>query len=429
MAQVFGHQTKGSGEHASAQKPRVLFSRRAFFRATCATAASSALACIAVSAGGCKHRAVDDPQSPVVVDDAQAEYIIDPQTNESKYSAVDFELKQTGNWELPLGNMLYPSDGVWIAATTAGTSATPAIKASAFNTKTGQLVQVLEQPYGKSSTNCIIYDVRTSDKVFVWLEFDIVTRDWTLYASAFADGKLHGQVSELWKADADYLPAQFCVHENYVVWQVSPSPQGSRAKENSYCYLWKLGDDKASSVVESLSRFACAPTFSKGSVVIVPKVKTKSAPLYVMRVYSLTDSMEKQQDELFLPPSVAPLYATYINSLFAFSIEANHQSGGLLGKMGTYIGSRDKGFVVVPREPSAPVVGNNNTFIVRSKASYFVVDTAQKSYSILAASNRCTNYGEYPACTGEQNSVVTYATIKDKTTGYPKNVLVRQFRV
>jgi hypothetical protein len=37
------------------------------------------------------------------------------------------------------------------------------------------------------------------------------------------------------------------------------------------------------------------------------------------------------------------------------------------------------------------------------------------------------DYGDYPVRVGEVAEFVTYATVKDENSGYPMNVVVREF--
>lgn len=405
---------------------RFVPSRKGFFKLMATT---SALAGAALAQSACKRKS-SGGDAAQMVDGAQAEYVIDPKTNESNYSVSDFALEEKGSWEIPVGNVLYPSSGSWIAATTAGSSATPVIKGSAFSLESGKLIEVLKEPYMKRTPNYVIYDVRCSDDVYVWLEFDTIEKGWYLFASAFAKGALKGEVSELWHADANFAPAKFAVYAKTVVWQVCPYAKGKKARENSICYLWKLGQAQADAVLESKGAFATAPTLSGDTVVVTPRSTQQGAgAAHVMQAYSMSGSMSSTLDEFTMPAGVAPQTAVYINNHFVFSVAANHQQKGLLGKMGTYIARGDGTFVVLSREPSAVCAGHKNVFIIRSKVSYFVVDIENKSYSILAASPRTSDVGEFPCVSGENKSFVTYATLKDKSTGYPKNILIRRFIV
>ena len=82
---------------------------------------------------------------------------------------------------------------------------------------------------------------------------------------------------------------------------------------------------------------------------------------------------------------------------------------------------------MLSREPSAGVVGRDGRYVIKSRSSYFVADTKEKTYAVLGGTNRCIDYGEYPARYGESDTFVTFATVKAQDTGYPTSVAVRAF--
>jgi hypothetical protein len=159
----------------------------------------------------------------------------------------------------------------------------------------------------------------------------------------------------------------------------------------------------------------------------VPRVRANEGVYYGVSAFSISSDLETIVDQMVLPQTIKPFYATRIGDRFAVSIEANYSSGGMFGSMGTYIGTSSGPFVRLAREPSANVAGNLDTFIIKSRTSYFVVDVRKATYSILAAANRCVDYGDYPVRVGEVAEFVTYATVKDENSGYPMNVVVREF--
>ena len=391
------------------------------------TAAAGAMAATVGVLGACKG-SDEGATPPTVVDTSSADYVIDPSTNESNYSVVDLPLTEETSHDIALGNVLHPAGGdVWIPMTTAGSSATPMVKASAFAPSSGSVVEVVPEPQAKGASNVVIYDVRCSDSAYAWVELDLLTHDWTLYAAPFSDGVLTGGVTTLWSASSDYDPPKFSVAGGKVIWEIMPSVSGPKAKEHSFCYLWSTGDANAKAVIESPGRFAGEPAVSGGTVTLVPRVNATSGVYYGITAYLLSDDLSTQVDQLVLPQSVRPLNAVRIGESFAFSIEANYSTGGLLGTMGTYIGRAGGPFVALSREPAASVTGRDGTYVIKSNASYFVVNSRDRTYSILGAVNRCLGYGEYPATQGESSRFVTYATVKDEDTGYPKHVTVRSF--
>ena len=392
--------------------------RRGFLRA----GAAAGVAAVAVNVlAGCTNPAGEDHSSdPVIVDSDAATSVTDT------FAQVDLPYAEGNLWELPLGNVLHPSEGTWIPVTTAGASATPMVKASALSLASGNLFEVVPEPITPIATE-VIYNVGCSDSVFAWVELDYVTRNWNLYASRFADGALTGDVVTLWTGDKDFDPAPFAVSGDAVLWQVQPALSGTRTTETSHCYLWRAGSTDARSVVESVGRFATPPTVSGGEAIIVPRVNNDQGVFYGITAYSLEDDLATQVDRIVLPQSVRPLRATRIGGRFVLSIEASYSSGGLLGTMGTYIAMGDNKFVMLSREPSECAAGKGDVFIIKSRSSYFVVNTEAETFSILSSADRSVDYGEFPARAGECDTFVTFSTVKDADTGYPSHVVARTF--
>lgn len=393
--------------------------RRGFIK----TAALGSAAAAAVSVlSGCSHASDEEASDPVVVGEDSAEDIL------STFEEVECTLVVENAWELPLGNVLHPADGTWIPVTTAGSSATPMVKASVLSLASGQLAEVVSAPFQEGATK-VIYDARCSDYVYAWVELDLATRDWALYAAPFSAGALSGDVRTLWEADANYDPAPFAVSERSVIWQVQPSTSGSKTTESSRCYLWHSGDSEAQAVVESSGRFATSPTISGDAVVLTPRVRADEGVYYGVTAYSLSDDLATRLDQLVMPQSVRPFRATRVGERFLVSVEASYGSGGLLGQMGTYIGTADSGFFRLNREPSEGGCGNGDVVVIKGTASYFVIDLANRQYSTLLATDRSVDYGEYPARAGNCDLFVSFSTVKDADSGYPASVSVRTFRL
>lgn len=401
--------------------PRLRLTRRSFFK----TAAAGSVVAAASALSGCAHTADEPSQDPVVVDEDSAEDIIE---SFESVDSVDELLVAESSWSLPLSNVLHPAEGAWVPVTTAGASATPMVVASALSLATGSLSQVVASPLGQDTTTAI-YDVRCSDYVYAWTELDLLTRAWKLYAAPFSGGALTAAATTLWEGDAEYDPASFVVSDRAVIWQVQPATGGSKTTENSYCYLWHLGDDQAQAVVESQGRFATAPTVSGDAVILCPRVRPDEGVFYGVSAYSLSDDLSTRLDQLVMPQNVRPFRATRVGERFVVSVEASYSTGGLLGQMGTYIGTADGSFFRLNREPSEGGCGKGDVVIIKSGSSYFVVDLAGRRYAVLSASDRSVDYGEYPARSGECDTFVTFATVKDADTGSPASVAVRTFRL
>ena len=344
------------------------------------------------------------------------------------FAYADRAFESRGEWELSLGNVLHEGEGTWLPVTTAGASATPMVKGSAFSIESGELKEVVAGPISSNSPNVVIYDARCSDAAYAWVELDTLAKTWSLHAAAFSDGALTEKANTLWEGDADWDPPRFAVTGNKVIWLVMPSASGNKTTENSHCYLWKTGASDASDVVESQGRFATAPSVSGDTVTLTPRVNTEEGTFYGITAYSLADDLSTIVDQLVMPEGVRPFHAVRVGESFVLSVEADYGFGGLLGAMGTYIATSDGNFLSIAREPYTNVAGTKNGLVVvKSRASYFVIDTANSSYSVLGAANRCVDYGEFPARVGECGTFVTFSTIKNADNGYPASVLVRAF--
>lgn len=393
--------------------------RRSFFKTA---AAGGALAAAVGVLSGCTHGPDEQDADPTVVDEDSAEDVL------ASFTEAELPLKEEASWTLPLGNVLRPTEGTWAPVITAGSSALPMVKASALSLSSGELLEVVSAPLGAESTT-VIYDVRCSDTVYAWVELDLVTRSWALYAAPFTAGQLSGETKMLWEGTADYDPAPFAVSGSRVIWQVQPSTSGSKTTESSRCYLWREGDADARAVVESPGRFATAPTVSGGDVILAPRVHADEGVFYGVTAYALSDDMATKVDQLVMPASVRPFRATRVGERFLVSVEASYSSGGLLSKMGTYMGTSSAGFSKLNREPSECGCGKGDVFVIKSNSSYLVLDLANRTYSTLVSMDRSVDYGEYPARAGECDQFVTFSTVKDPDTGYPASVAVRTFRL
>lgn len=408
---------------------RHAISRRGFIRGA-AVAGAGAIAVSALSS--CSPSTQANTSTPTVVDSGSATYVVGSGSIEGSYQQASEEnggtmqLKEAGTWNLALGCVLRPAEGTlrpFVAPVVGGSHMT---EAGAFSLSTGKAATLVATP--QAGGNFVVFDAQCSDSVFAWVELDLVTRAWKLFAAGIVSGAL-GTVSTLWEADSNYDPPRVRCSGSQVVWLVMPSSSGNRTTENSSCYLWQVGATSADEVVRSPGRFACPPAISDGMVTLTPRVTTDtSGRFYGITSYSLDNKLSSTVAQLVLPASVQPLYAVRMGDVFAFSIETSYgSSAGLLGGMGTYIGNGDDPFVALPREPAAEVSGKDGVYLVKTRASHLIVDTNKQTYSTLVAPNRALDYGDYPASSGTTSTFVTFATVKDVDTGYPSSVTVRAF--
>ena len=403
-------------------------SRRTLFKGVAAlagvAAAAGAVGGTVATLGGCSQAGEEGVAEPTVVEDGDQTSVLDTYT----YVEEPPGLAEAGSWSVPLGTVLHPSEGVWIAATATGEANLPPVKASAFSLASGELVDVVGKPVS-SGSNVLIVDARCSDSVYAWCESNVATRAWTLYAAPFEAGALAADPTELWTADGDWDLPLFAVAGDRVVYQVMPLATGAKSTEDSTCYVWHKGQGKATAAIVSHGRFATEPAVSEGTVTLTPRVREDEGVYYGIYAYELSDDLSRVVDSMVLPQSVRPMSAVRMGEDFVFQVEANYNSGGLLGNMGTYLGKSGGPFIAVSREPSTPAAGKFPILIVKSRSSYVDANVDTQEYGVVPALDHSVDYGEYPARIGTCNTFVSFTTVKDPDTGFPANVQVRAFSI
>lgn len=389
-------------------------------------AAAAGLATAAVSVlSSCKSGDDGTAPAPTVVDSTSATYITGSGSIQGTFEESGAaELNLLATWTTPLGTTLRPAEGSWKPFVTPAATGAGMTQAGVVSIDSGTLLTLVDKSVAGGTY--VVYDARCSDEVFAWVELDIVSRAWKLYGATLDAGEL-GAKTVLWEATSDFDPPSLCCSGKRVLWLVMPSASGPRVTEASSCYLWKAGESSADEVVRSQGHFGCEPSISDGVVTLAPRVRTSEGRYYGITAYSLNDDLSTVLGQLVLPQSVAPFKATRIDDKFAFSIEANYSSGGLLGQMGTYIGNGDDPFLVLPIEPAADVSGKDGVYVIKARSSHLVIDSNEKKYWTLVAPNRSVDYGDYPATLGTTSTFVSFATVKDQETGYPSAVTIRAF--
>ena len=158
-------------------------SRRAFTLGSLAAAAGAGIASIALSScsGGEDDTNTGEPQ--VVTDDSQIVDVLED------YENVDNTLTPAATWSLPLGTMLFHTQGLWAAAMLTPESARHANTLGVLSLSSGNLITLVEDPTQGAGYG--FFDVRCSGQVMAWVEVDYTTRSWALIAQGFSDGHTH----------------------------------------------------------------------------------------------------------------------------------------------------------------------------------------------------------------------------------------------
>ena len=383
------------------------------------SAAATAAAAAAISLSACSDNTDRVDGEPQIVDDeSQIVNVFDD------YKSVDGNFQATSSWSLPLGTLLWHTDGSWAAAMMTPESAVSPNSIGVLSLASGDLI-TLEGTATHGRTYSF-YDVRCASGVFVWVEIEYSSLDWVLLAAGMSEGALTGDPVQIDKGNADWDPPMFTAVGSTVYWQKMPSASGSKSAEASHCYQWSVGDNDHTTVWESLGRFATQPRVCNNVLTISPRVRADEGTYYGMTAVDLSDSNFRQLDQLVLPAGVRPFEAVYMGDTFAFAIEASYNGAGSLGNMGTFVGREGGPYIYVSREPAACPAGKNGQYIVKTRASYYVVNTQEETYAVLSCPDRSLDYGEYPASEGTCDQFLTYATVKNEQ-GIPAGVTARVF--
>ena len=383
------------------------------------SAAATAAAAAVMSLSACSDNTDRVDGEPQIVDDeSQIVNVFDD------YKSVDGNFQATSSWSLPLGTLLWHTDGSWAAAMMTPESAVSPNSIGVLSLASGDLI-TLEGTATHGRTYSF-YDVRCGSGVFVWVEIEYSSLDWVLLAAGMSEGALTGDPVQIDKGNADWDPPMFTAVGSTVYWQKMPNASGSKSAEASHCYRWSVGDNDHTTVWESLGRFATQPRVCNNVLTISPRVRADEGTYYGMTAVDLSDSNFRQLDQLVLPAGVRPFEAVYMGDTFAFAIEASYNGAGSLGNMGTFVGREGGPYIYVSREPAACPAGKNGQYIVKTRASYYVVNTQEETYAVLSCPDRSLDYGEYPASEGTCDQFLTYATVKNEQ-GIPAGVTARVF--
>lgn len=382
-------------------------------------AASAGMAAITLSSCTSDTN-TDDGEPQVVTDESQIVDII------NDYENVDTDLAASATYTLPLGTVLFHTEGSWAAAMMAPESSLHVNTLGVMSLSSGDLVTLIEAPTQGGTYG--FFDVRCSDGVLAWVEVDYADRSWVLLGQALSAGTLSGEATILDQGDIDWEPPRFTVWGTSVIWYRMPQATGDSSSEDSHCYQWTLGDDEGQELWTSHGRFSASPRVADNILTIVPRVRDDEGTYYGLTAIDLTAGDNTRRAQLVLPRGVAPFEATYLNDTFVFSIEASYNGVGSLGNMGTFMGNEGGPYIYVRREPQSCALRLGNRYVVKSQASHFVIDPSAQTYAVLSAPDRCLDFGDWTASEGVTNQLLTYATVRDEQ-GLPASVTARVFTV
>lgn len=332
----------------------------------------------------------------------------------------------TATWTLPLGTVLFHSEGGYAAAMLAPASAVTPNTLGILSLASGGVATVLSEP--KAGTGWTFFDVRCSKGAFAWVEMNYTTARWRLYGQAVSAGALTGEPVQLDEGDADFEPPQFSCYGASVFWLHMPLATGKKTSSSSHCYRWNVGDAKGVELLRSTGRFATPPRVSNDILTVTPRVNNEQGTFYGMTALNIANDKSNQVDQLVLPEAVRPFEAVYTGEAFAFSIESAYSSSGALGQMGTFVGREGGPFIYFSREPAAQIAFDGHRYLVKTQSAHYLIDTDKQVYTGISSPDRSLDFGDYPASEGGIKSFLTYATIRN-AQGVPESVTARLFAI
>lgn len=394
---------------------RTGLTRRRFLAGGAVATAGTMAAISLVGCSDTKKRTTDgEPQ--MVTDTSKIVNVLDD------YASKDLGVGASATWSLPLGTLLWHSEGSWAAAMLTPESSTRPNTIGALDLSSGALSTLVEAPTLGSAWS--FFDVRAADSVYAWVEIDYGELSWTLFARPWTSGSFTGDAVKLDSGDRDWDPPRFTCAGTQVIWLKMPSTAGSKTASPSTCYLWTAGDKQGAGVLESPGRFATPPRVAAQTLTVTPRVRADEGTYYGMTALDLKGDDHGKLDQLVLPAGVQPLEAVYTGKEFVFSIEAAYDAAGSLGQMGTFVGREGGPYVYFGREPVAQVCFNGTKYLVKTQSAHYAFDTGSQQYEGVSSPDRSLGMGDMTASEGEVTQALVYATVRD-AKGIPASVTAR----
>ncbi len=383
-------------------------SRREFFslpvKAAAAGAVAASVAGASVTLEGCGEddsttgelEVIDVPEDNVVTLDAFKQ--ID---KEKDYCTV------TKLATLPAGTMLYATSDTVAAALCTGETASPLSTAGLFSLTSGTLTPVLDEAVGHDE-GYSIFDVRASNKIFVWVESNYLTSDWRVYCASLRGATGIGSPVLVDEGDAEYDPPEIAAVGERAYWIVEPATSGTKTQEDSY--LKTASDVGATAeIITSRGRFNGGLQVSNGILCAMPRAYSSGTVYY--RLAAVEGATGSLVDSIVMPRSFAPGTAIYMDGNFAFTIEAGYDYGGGIANVGTYYPLDGTTWLRLVRTPiTAPGLCRDWLFSKSGSRTVFV-DRAGQRYFTVNPPDNSEDYGDYHIQVGETGAVYTYATV------------------
>ncbi|MGI6105254.1 MAG: twin-arginine translocation signal domain-containing protein [Raoultibacter sp.] len=323
-----------------------------------------------------------------------------------------------GNFELPYGTLLWASNDEYAACLFPTESSKPLTKMGVLYLTSGNYATLLEAPVSMHE-GFDIYDVRASERGFVWTEANILSGTWRIYTASF-NGESLGEAILVDEGGEGWETPTIAAVGTHAYWQVLPIAAGPYTTENSILKRATIGSNNYDEIYHSQGRMS-SPIYPLGDgLVITPRTPTDA----IHHQLTLLDgSSGETRDSLVLPQGMKPLEAGYGTTGFNFSFEGIYSYGEGISNLGTYTPEKEHGaydyenktWFRFSKTPSSPPAWCKNHFIVKSTRSVCGVNLESRLYYAIDVESGSDSYGDYLASTGDNDSFVTYANINSKS--------------
>ena len=356
---------------------------------------------------------------------AQVEYLsVDPtqvlaHTDMAMHEGIDY-LRETHNFELPLGSLVHQSSNTHALVKAPGASYNALIRLGFADFEAGTFTPILGQALG-ALEDYVIYEARASSQAIAWVECNMVHGFWRVYATLLADGTANEEIMQqaqlLDSGVGTHVPPLLAVSDRKVYWTVMPDPTGTASTEDSYLKAVDFSKSSQATGIEpqivytSHGRMITTPIVSGDMLTFVPRVDTGS-------VYYQLTTMDMRNDEIknisILPPSVRVSDAVWLESGFAFGIEANYDYALGLSLFGTYLQLGNGQYLYVNKVPTSASLRMKSLTYVKSTKNVLGLDPQSGTAVIVGTLQDCVDYGDVLAGAGLQDRLVVFTTVTSR---------------
>lgn len=325
-----------------------------------------------------------------------------------------------GNFELPYGTLLWTSRDDIAACLLPTESSKPLTQLGVLYLSSGNYAALLESAIS-TNEGFDIYDVRASDKGFIWTEANILSGVWRIYTASF-DGSALKEAILVDEGNKDWETPTIAAVDSHAFWQILPLATGPQSTENSVLKRASFGSRTSDIMYSSEGRMSSPPYPLHDSLVITPRTSTDA----VHHQLTLIDGASGDtRDSLILPQAMKPLEAGYGKTGFHFSFDGIYSYGEGIANLGTYTPQAEHGVYSYEnldwfrfnKTPSSPPAWSKNHFIVKSTRSVCGVDFENRLYYAVDVESGSDTYGDYLASTGMNQTFVTYANVHSTPIG------------